>query len=426
MMGQLAAPMSQPARRSLSWAGRLLAAVSAGLMLSGCTPRWQLPTVLYIAVGVSDDKVIDSDLLADFSDRLKALESGFQRLYPNTTFQFSLYPEGQLVEEMVRRNRQGLGPDILVVNGQTASQLLKAKLTDPFPVTPQQRNAFDPGDLKGLTTRNGELVGLPILLETQLSCFNRKRLPEVPATVQDLLAVSANGAPIGLPSNITNLFWTAGSLGGLAGVDRALSGAEPTAEEQAGIERWLAWLQDASYQQRVMFYADQQAAENQLIGGQLDWIPCNSIALPRLRKKMGPSLGVAPLPNGEFTQASPVNRMRLLVLGRNSSGAGRQRALAFSRFTINPLTQRNITLSSQIYLPANRFVRIPVMSSSVLAAMVTASEQGRQSDQAANSLHRGRDRRLGELQNLTNELVFGEVSPKNAATQVVRILREKP
>ena len=115
-----------------------------------------------------------------------------------------------------------------------------------------------------------------------------------------------------------------------------------------------------------------------------------------------------------------MNRLRLIALGHNSSEAGRRRALAFSRFTLNPLTQRNITLGSQTYLPANRFVRIPV-----LAAMVIASAQGHQSNQAVNQLH-GQDPRLVELQNLTNELVFGEVSPRNAATQVVHILRGKP
>ena len=424
MMEQLAVLMALPARVSFSWAGRLLAALSAGLLLNGCTPRWQLPTVIYIAVGVSNDQAIDSDLLKDFKSKLEALESGFKSLYPNTSFQFSLYPEDQLVEATELRNRQGLGPDLFLVNGETATQLLKKRLTEPFPATPLQLHAFEPSDLKRLRTSTGQLVGLPILLQTQVSCFNRKRLPEAPATVQDLLAVSADGVPIGLPSTITNLFWTAGSLGGLAGFDRALSGAKPNAEELAGIEHWLAWLQDASYQQRVIFYADQQAAENQLIAGQLDWIPCRSTVLPRLRNKMGNSLGVAALPNGEFTEASPVNRLRLIALGRNSSAAGRKRALAFSRFSINPLTQRNITLGSQVYLPANRFVRIPVLSSSVLAAMVTASEQGRQSNQAVNQLH-GRDRRLLGLQNLTNELVFGEVTPKSAAIQLVRILREK-
>ncbi len=425
MMGQLKPSMSPPARRSPSWAGRLLAVVGAGLLLNGCTPRWELPKVLYIAVGVSTDQAIDTGTLSDFKSKLEILQSGFQRLYPSTNFQISLYPEDRLVEEMANRNRQGLGPDILLVNGETAHQLLRAQLTDSFPITAQQRNAFHPGELKRLTTANGQLVGLPLLLQTQLACFNRKRLPLAPATMQELLAVSANGLPIGLPSNVTSLFWTSGSLGGLAGFERALSGADPTPEERAGIERWLAWLQDASYQQRVIFYADQQTAENELIKGQLDWLPCRSTVLLRLRKAMGARLGVAALPNGEFTEASPVNRLRLIALGRNSSEAGRKLALDFSRFSLNPLTQRNLTLDAQTYLPANRFVRIPVLSSAVLAAMVTANAQGQQSESAVNTLQ-GSDRRLVPLQNLTNELVFGEVSPKSATTELVRILREKP
>ena len=115
MMGQLGTPLLPPARRSLFGAGRLLAALSAGLVLTGCTPRWHLPTVLYMAVGVASDQAIDSALFTDFNAKLDILESGFQRLYPGTSFQISLYPEDKLVEEMGRRNRQGLGPDILLV-----------------------------------------------------------------------------------------------------------------------------------------------------------------------------------------------------------------------------------------------------------------------------------------------------------------------
>jgi hypothetical protein len=115
--------------------------------------------------------------------------------------------------------------------------------------------------------------------------------------------------------------------------------------------------------------------------------------------------------------------LRVLALGKNSSGPGRQRALAFSRYGLNPLTQRNITVGSAVYLPANRFVRVPVASSSVLAAMQTAGQQGRQANTVLNQIHIG-DRRIGRMQNLVNELVFGEVNPGPATDQMIRILRE--
>ena len=410
-------------RRSARLLAALLAATAAGLALGGCTPRWQIPTTLYIAVGINNDQTIDSELVRDVEDKLKQLEQGFQRLYPNTAFQISIYPEAEITEAIRLRSNRGLGPDLALVTGATASQLLEQGLIDPFPASAEQLHALDPGDLRRIRVSGSSLVGLPLLVQTQLSCFNRQKLPSPPTTVDELLAIAANGNPVGLPSTLENLFWTAGSLGALSGIEQASRNQTPSEEGKAGIQRWLSWLQNASYQQRVMFFSSQKQAEDELMSGKLDWIPCRSTVLPRLRRKLGDRLGVAPLPDGDTDTASPIARLRVLALGKNSSGPGRQRALAFSRYSLNPLTQRNITVGSAVYLPANQFVRVPVASSAVLAAMETAGQQGRQANTVINQIHAG-DRRIVRMQNLVNELVFGEVNPEPATDQMIRILRE--
>lgn len=429
MMGQLSRWMALLARFRRLRAPRLLAVIaaviSAGLVLGGCRARWQLPTTLYVTVGVSNDQTIDSELVNDIQNKLSQLEKGFKQLYPHTNFQISLYPEAEVVEAIRLRTSRGLGPDLALVNSDTAMRLLQEGLTDPFPASAAQLNALDPGDLRRVRLSGNSLVGMPLLLQTQLSCFNRQTLPSVPATVDDLLALAADGIPVGLPATVDNLFWTAGSLGALAGINEAAQNQQPSAPGEAGISHWLRWLQNASYQQRVIFYASQPQAETDLVNGELGWIPCRSTVLPRLRRKMGARLGVAALPNGNGSLASPINRLRVIGLGKNSSRAGRERALAFSQFSLNPLTQRTVTVGSAIYLPANRFVRVPVASSSVLAAMQTASQQGRVANTLISNVHH-EDRRVMQMQNLINELVFGEVSPEKATSQTIQILREGP
>lgn len=378
-----------------------------------------------MTVGTNIDQTIDGSLLKDFKAQLGELVAGFQRLSPNTTFQLSLYPEEQIVEELRLRNRAGLGPDLVLVRSEVAAQLLEAGLTDPFPASAAQLNAFEPQDLQRLRNRNGELAGLPLLVQTQLACFNRSKLPLAPATVQQLLQTSANGVPIGLPADLGNLFWTAGSLGAIPGLNQAALGKPLTRAEQDGVERWFGWLQNASNQQRVVFFDNQQTAESNLVSGDLAWIPCRTTILTRLRRSLGPRLGVAPLPDGDAGLASPINRLRVIALGSNSSRMGRQRALNFSRFSLNPLTQRTLTLGSLSVLPANRFVRVPVLSSSVLAAMVTSSQQGRQSSRLAH-LWSGDQARRSQLQSLINELVFGEVSPQTATRTLIRDLNRAP
>lgn len=425
-MNQPRPPMARIAPRPLRPAlRRTAAAIAIALGLSGCGVHGPLPGVLYVAISLSKEERISPELLLELQSRFRKLETAFQHVYPQTSVQFNVYSDDRLLPAIRARTQAGLGPDLLLVNGETARDLLRERLSIPYPASPAQLTAFDPAEVKRLRSGHGTLIGLPLLVQTQMACFNRQVLPQPPATVTALLATSAAGHPIGLAADLSSLFWSAGSLGAIDGINQALAGKEPSPPQRAGIERWLAWLQDANNQQRVMFYPSQPNAELALSSGRLDWIPCRSTSLPTLSQRMGARLGVAPLPNGDGLEASPINELRLLVLGRNASPAGRARALAFGRFAMNPLIQRNITVDSKTFLPANIHVRVPVLSSSVLAAMETASVQGRRSNQTLSAIDRD-DARVNAAQNLINGLVFGEISPRNATTALIRVLRKQP
>jgi len=399
--------------------------VLASLLLLGCRPGDGLPNVFYLGVEVNPDETIDANLLADTRQRLGYLEAGYRQLYPNTRFQVSLYPEQQLAWAIQRRNRAGLGPDLLLLSGEMALRLLAAGVIAPFPQTGVDLNPFDPQVLDRLRNPSGELAGLPLLVQTQLACFNRRRLPVAPATLEQLLDTSAKGHPVGLSMEAYNLFWTVGSLGAIDAIDTAAAGRQPSGAQQQAIERWLTWLQNANNQLRVTFYASHSSAEAEFQAGRLDWFPCRSSAIPRLRKTLGDGLGVAPLPGGEGGNASPINKLRVLALGTNASRSSRERALAFSHFSVNPLSQRNLTLGSQVVLPANRFVRVPVSSSATLRAMVTSAEQGSQTNTLVELMH-SNDPRLDKIQTLLTTLVFGEVPPSKAGQSLVAILRNRP
>ena len=399
--------------------------VLAALLLAGCSTGGFLPRVLYLGVGVNPDQTIDADLLDDTQQRVRELEAGYRQLNASTRFQISLYPEHQLAWALQRRNRAGLGPDLLLINGDTALRLLAKGLISPFPQTRVNLNVFEPEVLDRLRSPAGELAGLPVLVHTQLACFNRRRLARAPATLQELLSTGAKGHPMGLSMEFSNLFWTVGSLGALEALETALAGRQPSPDQQQAIALWLSWLQNASNQQRITFYATQSSTEAEFLAGRLDWLPCPSSAIPRLRKTLGDGLGVAPLPSGDGGEPSPINHLRVLALGTNASSASRERALAFSHFSVNPLSQRNLTLGSQVMLPANRFVQVPLSSSAVLRAMVTSAEQGNRANSMVELMH-GDDPRMAAIQSLLTMLVFGEVPPAAAGPQLVTILRNRP
>ena len=430
MMGQLVPSMAPPpaaqkSQRRRDRLLRLLGGLTLLAPLGGCTLGRELPNIVYVAIGANKDQLINAELKQALQEQLMKVGARYRQIHPDTHFQFGVYPEDQMVEVMRRRSRSGLVPDLLIVNGDTALRLRQAGLVDPFPIHKDQLAIFNDEELRRLRSPDGRLAGLPVLVQTQLSCFNRQRLSEPPATLQELLNASANGHPMGLSLDLYYLFWIVGSTGSLPAIDRAVLGQQLNPADRQAMTDWLAWLQNASNQQRVTFFPDQPTAEAEFKAGRIDWIPCSSTVLPQLRRVMGSALGVAPLPDGEGHRASPINRLRVLALGRSSSAAGRRRALTFSFYSVNPLTQRTLTLGSQTVLPANRFVTVPVQSSQVLAAMVAASNQGLQANSLVTLVHTN-DPRIPRLQTLLTELVFGESSPEDASTELVQILQARP
>jgi hypothetical protein len=409
---------------------RLITALAglASLALVGCRPGTdglQVPTVLYIAIAANNDQTVNAELREDYQEKLGLMQVGFRQLYPGSTFQLGVYPGQTMARAMQNRIAAGLEPDLLFVSGDMALQLLRSGLVDPFPTDPALLNQFDPTLIRRLRDHKGRLAGLPVLIQTQLACFNRRQLAEAPRTLTELLEVSASGQEVGLPLTPFNLLWSAGSIGAIPALERLARRQPVSAADAQKLEEWLAWLQNASHQQRVTFFGNQELTDTEFMAGRLAWIPCRSTMLPLMRRHLGTHLGVAPLPDGPDDRASPVNRLRVIALGRNSSASGRQRALAFSLYGVNPLTQRGLTLGSQTVLPANRFVTVPVQSSQILRTLEDASVQGKRADALVALLH-GSEHRLPRLQGLLTRLVFGDIAVSTARQQLMQILNDTP
>jgi ABC-type glycerol-3-phosphate transport system substrate-binding protein len=403
----------------------LTLALLASVALAGCSNGRQTPTLLTVAIGIDTDQRVDTEQRQNFKERIETLLTEFRQLYPNTRVDVGLYAEETLISAIQRRSRSGLQPDLLLVSGYTAQKLLEDGLVDPYPANPALLRNFEPATLNRVRNAKEQLAGLPVLLQTEISCFDRRRMPRPPRNLEALAAASASGQTVGLTVEPSNLFWTAGSLGAVPALTQIVTGQTLGAAERSALVGWLRWLQQASGQQDINFFPNQMAADNEFRAGRLSWIPCRSINVPPLRKKFGNNLGIAPLPNGaNGFIASPINKVRVLALGRRSSAIGRQRALSFVQFVVNPLSQRTLTMGSQTVLPVNRFVTVPVKSSQVLETMVTAAQQGHQADELAARLNRG-DQSRARIQTLLTELVFGETNPEVAADQLVRLLEPR-
>ncbi len=378
---------------------------------------------VYLVVGINSDERLNSGLREQAAEALERFSSDFRKLHPGVAVQVMTFPEEDLVRELRLRKQSGLGPDLMLVNSRTALELQRLNLSriEDFPA--EKLFQIEPDMLNRLRLSNGQLAALPLQQLPQVACFNRDRLPNgSPDSLDALLQLSGQGVRIGLSTQTLNLFWTVGGLGAGEAL-LAAQGDQPLSPQQVqGLERWLAWLQNASLQQGITFHDKQELLIQKLASGKLDWISCRSSNLNVLRQSLGASLGVARLPGGRWGQATPINRERVLAFGLNSSPNQRQIARELASFGINPLVQRNLTIRNMEMLPVNRFVPAPVASSTVLAAMVRSAEDSEQATPVIRALI-GNEKALGALDSIVSNVLFTELTPSRAAQILPATLR---
>lgn len=378
--------------------------------------------MLYMAVSTPPDEPITHELSLTFHRRFDHLVDDFRRLHPNVRVQTSLYPQDQLLGQLRHRNRNGLGPDLIVTGADTANALLRQGLTLSMPVSRHDAQQIDPQLLSRVTDRAGRIAAQPLSLYAQLACFNRERVPQPPRTVRQLLDLSAAGVRVGMALALRDLIWSAGSYGAIPALVQAVEGHDPDPIQRQRLRAWMQWLQDANVQKDVTFVPEAATLRESFRRGQFDWIPCSSSDLVSLQQGLGRRLGISTLPDGEEFQATPVNPQRVIALGRNSSPEQRAMAIALTRFSLRPLVQRSFTLDSQVFLPVNRHVSIPVQASPTLATLVAARRQGAGVNALLASMHAA-DPRVARLEQVIVPLLFGVIGPDEAVDASLRVLR---
>ncbi|MEB3255192.1 MAG: hypothetical protein VKJ05_02260 [Synechococcaceae cyanobacterium] len=323
----------------------------------------------------------------DHAELATPVVEAFRRLNPTVDLRIRELSERQLGSVLRLQQRRGLGPDLLLVRAPVAISLLRAGLVDPVPTNSLMRQSLDslePSSL--LRVREGEkLAGLPVAKETTLACYDTKRVAQAPRTLDELLALSAAGHPIGVAVNPIGIWWSAGPFRATHALIPVITGRpatppQPRAEALQSLERWLEWLRALALQSRVDIATGEDSAQQLvrgLINGRLAWIPCYSLSLLPLSQAMGARLGVGVLPSGAEGPASPFSAERVWAFGTDSSPRQRQLAEALARLSVDPMLQRQITLTNQATLPVNRFTSVPVAASGRLAAMALAQEQFR-------------------------------------------------
>ena len=415
---------------------RLCLGLAATLLpaLQGCQPADQpgtrlpaeqpLRATLFIAVGLSQTTEVTAEQQATIQRSLRQLEHSFREIHPGVQLEVMVFSTRALPQQVRRRSQSGLGPDLVLADGQTALELHQQGLSRTLPHPHSLSRSVRPELLPAVEVAGapGQLLALPLGLQPQLACYDRRRMQRPPETLQQLLAASSDGQRFGISLKIVNLAWTIGSVGSLPSLLAIQQGKPVTEQRRQAIRRWLLWLRQAAMQQHINLESNSSELVQQLNQGRLDWITCRSQDVSRLREHLGEHLGLATMPDGDGHAASPLSTLLVWALGRNSSEQQRRAAEELVKFTLNPPIQRAFTLHTQGMLPVTRDTPLPLGSSANLSALLGAQQQADQavSLEAALVALRGREHRLDRI---LTEFHYGHLSLEEATEALSQVLQ---
>lgn len=402
-------------------------------LLSGCVPhleegRGPTPgTILYIAVGLekAPDLATELERQKQLRTHLRQLQTSFRDVQPGVHLELMVFDNERFVGEMERRTRSGLAPDLMLVDGITAEGLHERQLTTPISDPNPASGLLQPEVIPYVQAGPRQWFAVPVGLQPQLACYDRRRLSQSPQTITALLEASSRGHSFGLNLDLSNLTWTLGSLGSLRSIAQVRSGAPVDAELIGPIATWLGWLRNADLQQRITLVGSQGELVEGLRTGRFDWIPCHSRDASMLRLDLGVNLGLAPLPSGPGGQATPISIVRVWAFGRNSSPSQHQAARALVRFSLNPPVQRAFTIQTQGLLPVSRAASLPIASSANLAALIAAQAQASAAQELTKPLIGLRSERKA-MNRILSRFRYGELNPTEAARALIAVMRRLP
>ena len=397
---------------------------TAGL-LSSCNSSGRIPIQLLRVARIlpTNERVTPADSSRD-RKRLRSFQNNLWDVVPGLRIQPALYSEAAVESELERQTFSGLGPDLVMGDARVIQELSEAKLLDTVPITPEQRNAIAPGLLERVTNSRGEVTGLPVSQYIQLACFDKRRLKEPPATLELMSKQSGEGQVFGITQNFEDLYWSMSGYKAGSALVSSLRGQQPTAEQTQNLVRWLSWLRDASYQQNVMFLRNQATLRKQLIGGQLHWISCWTSQLPQLREAMKDNLGITSLPAGPAAPATPISKLQVWGLGRNSSARQRETAVELMQFIVQPWAQKTWSLRYRTNYPVNP------AAATIINRQIPGIEnlyifKGKQEIKIGDEIVAaidGNPRLAKTIQNIINDVIFGAKTPTKAAERLQTVL----
>ena len=336
-------------------AALLISACSGSTEIEGIRNKESLKGSLVFWVSLPEGQLSESQINHIQKANIEIIDR-FTQLYPDVHIVLKLKEDESIVEEFVQQVEKGLGPNLVYTRYSHLPTLIKRR------VVLNLNQALDELEIAKLRSDalsqvryQGHLYGLPLDLETQVLCYNKEKVKELPQTLSELRLQAQKGYSVGMQSSFTFTSW---------GI-QAIGGQLLDAQGRVNLTRlqswakWMEWLKTAKNEPNLILNADFVALDKAFIEGRLAYLTCYSAMIPYLIEALGENrLGVASLPVRENYLAGPLLVTNALLFSSASSPAQTQLALRLGKFLINTEQQRRLISEFPGFIPVNKDVMI--------------------------------------------------------------------
>ena len=412
----------------LTWLKRILSILLAAWLLAACTTtpkvfenrneresRLSGTIVLWQSFPESDYK---ESLIALYKEIFDDYIRKFTKLYPQVKILTNFIAAEELVEKLEGEVEKGLGPDLIFTQHFHIFPLIKAKVLVPVDKDSIEISQFRSEALDQVLYQ-GKMYGVPLDLITQVLCFNKKKVKELPETLSELMTQARAGNTVGILSRFDDTLWGTRIFGGQV-LDTQ---GRMILDQGGGWVRWMEWLINAKNEPKLILNEDPLILQNAFIEEQLAYNVCWSSQIPLLRESLGSDkLGVTLLPGEENQQAAPPLLVEALLFSSASSTTQNQIALKFAQFLANNQQQIDVATRLSSVIPANKNAIIDhrlfplqgILQKQSQKVVVYSLDQTKKINAIINY---GRD--------FYTRVMEGEISPEQAASQLTQTINSQ-